>query len=145
MPAQPVTIRAFDNAAVANAVAAALTREYGSGLKITTTRSEGRVSVVAESDRTVRPIRYTVFAARRDGRRITNDWVQTLCAFASGANAVAEPAMKLILSDSDPSTNRPRGCEFCDPTVGDPFTNRPRGEAWTCPYCNTPFTGEETS
>jgi hypothetical protein len=143
MPAQPVTIRTFDNAAVANAVAAALTREYGSTLNITTTRSEARVPVGIEGDRTPRPIRYTVFAVRRDGRRITNDWVQTLCAFASGANAVAEPAMKLILSESDPSTNRPRGCEFCLPIEGDPFTNRPRSVAWTCPYCHTAFTGKE--
>ena len=30
MPAQPITIRTFDSDVVANGVAAALTREYGS-------------------------------------------------------------------------------------------------------------------
>ena len=84
-------------------------------------------------------------ANRRDGRRITNDLVQALCAFASGANAVVEH-MILPQQGAGPEQHLPPttyGCEFCRPSEGDPFTNRPQGEAWTCPYCNTPFTGKE--
>jgi hypothetical protein len=122
----PINIRACDSDVVANAVAAALAREYGSGLNVTTVQSAGSVP------------RYNVCVERRDGRRITNEWVQTLCAFASGAAAVVG-----FMADSSHPEPHASGCEFCRPAEGDPFTNRPRGEAWTCPYCHTPYTGKE--
>ncbi len=128
MPAPPITIRTCDSDIVANGIAAALTREYGNTLTITTALTEGRRQ------------RYNVCVERRDGRRLTNDWVQALVAFASGAAAVAG----IMVGDSRPAT-RASGCEFCCPLEGDPFTNRPRDEAWTCPYCNTVYSGKETS
>ena len=128
MPAQPITIRTFDSDVIANGVVAALTREHGSTLIITTSLTEGR-----------RP-RYNVCVERRDGRRITNARAQTLRAFACGAAAVA----RIMVDKGSRPATRASGCEFCRPAAGDPFANRPRGEAWTCPYCRTPFTGNET-
>jgi hypothetical protein len=114
MPAQPITIRAFDSDVVANVVANALTREYGSGLNVTTLQAEDRSS------------HFSVCVARRDGRRITNDSVQTLCAFASGAASVVE---NMILAAANQRGEMLFGaCDLlrliCRPVEGDPFTNR---------------------
>ena len=126
MQDEHITIGTYDNDVIANGVAAALVLEYGESLAVTTVPTESS--------------RYVVYVERRDGRRITNAWVQTLLAFASGAAAVA----RIVASDRVPQP-RTSGCEFCRPSTGDPFTNRPQGEAWTCPYCNTVYTGKETA
>ena len=128
MPDQRITIGIYDNDVIANGVAAAFVLEYGQSLAVTTVPTEG-----------LRP-RYIVAVERRDGRPITNDWVQTVRAFASGAAAVA----RVATSDRTPQP-RTSGCEFCRPPTGIQFINRPRGEAYTCPYCGAAYSRKETS
>lgn len=130
MPAQKRLVRACDDPRIAGVIAAALAREYGSRLTVTTGQLASQHAVWAENP---------------NGRRLTDEMTQNLICFAVGANAVLTMQAEDPTNDGRPDSRSVPGCEFCCPQECDPFTNRPRGEAWNCPYCNTVYSGKETS